>query len=65
MLLIIIPIILFIVLSIYVYRAIKSAPLKYTDEKRFAEAIRYEERFSHAFENDLTKLSKQANKTFL
>lgn len=65
MALIIISSTLFIIISSYIYKIIKSAPLKYIEEERFIDAISYEERFSHIFENDLAKLSKQANSTFL
>ena len=65
MTLIIIPLIASIFISRYIYKIVKTAPIKYTDEKRFTEAIRYEERFSGALENDLEKLSKQSNSKFL
>ena len=39
------------VISISLYNAIKKAPVKYLDEEKFIDAIRYEERFSKIFEN--------------
>jgi hypothetical protein len=65
MIFLIITSVLSIAISGYIYKIIKTAPLKFTDEKRFVDAIRYEERFSPVYENNLEKLSKQANSTFL
>ncbi|MDR3628038.1 MAG: hypothetical protein P4L45_14440 [Ignavibacteriaceae bacterium] len=42
---------------IYIYKLIKTAPLRYEGDGKFFEAIIYEDRLSHIFENDLGILS--------
>jgi hypothetical protein len=54
-----------IIISKYIYKSIKTAPLKYVDEKRFVDAVRYEEKFAQIYENDVTKFSKKANNSAL
>jgi hypothetical protein len=65
MTLIIVALTFSIIISKYIYKLIKTAPLKYVDEKRFADAVRYEERFARIYENDGTKFSKKANNSIL
>jgi hypothetical protein len=49
----------------YFYKSIKTAPIKYTDEKRFIEAVRCEERFSRILENDFETPLKHSNDNYL
>jgi hypothetical protein len=54
-----------VIISGYIYKLIKSAPLKYLDEKRFIDAVKYEERYSDIYENDFEKFSKKTKSTRL
>ena len=52
MTLIIIFSILFSITLIFVYRTFLHAPIKYEDEEKFLEAIKYEERYAELYENE-------------
>lgn len=51
MTLIIIFSILFSITLIFVYRTFLNAPIKYEDEEKFKDALKYEERFAEIYEN--------------
>jgi|GEM_PF-3115504 hypothetical protein len=51
MTLIIIFSILFSITLIFVYRTFLHAPIKYEDEEKFKDALKYEERFAEIYEN--------------
>ena len=52
----------FLIISFSIIRAFTKAPVKYVDEERFLEAIRYEERFSNIYENNETpKLKNESS----
>jgi hypothetical protein len=65
MTLIIISAVTLIIVSRYIYKLIKTAPLRYEEDSKFIAAINYEDRLSHIFENDLEVLSQQINSTNL
>ena len=52
MALLIISLALIFLFVIFIYKAIKKAPVKLNDEENQIDAVRYEERFSSMFENE-------------